>query len=106
VPRQFARFAGTAYGHTVNEFFDKIVLRRTRRSGRAITIARLYRFCTGSRARRVEIVASVVCEEAEERRHLGLPMDPRRRNRAIAAPSRPACRPSLGDGPLAVDATC
>jgi hypothetical protein len=27
VPRQFARFAGTAYGHTVNEFFDKIALR-------------------------------------------------------------------------------
>jgi hypothetical protein len=27
VPRQFARFAGTAYGHTVNEFFDKIVRR-------------------------------------------------------------------------------
>lgn len=27
VPRQYARFAGTAYGHTVNDFFDKIVLR-------------------------------------------------------------------------------
>ena len=27
MPRQYARFAGTAYGHTVNEFFDKIVLR-------------------------------------------------------------------------------
>ena len=27
VPRQYARFAGTAYGHNVTEFFDKLVLR-------------------------------------------------------------------------------
>jgi hypothetical protein len=28
VPRQYARFAGVAYGHTVNRFFDKLVERR------------------------------------------------------------------------------
>jgi hypothetical protein len=28
VPRQFARFAGTAYGHKVNVFFDKLVRMR------------------------------------------------------------------------------
>ena len=27
VPRQYARFAGTAYGHTVSRFFDKLVRR-------------------------------------------------------------------------------
>jgi hypothetical protein len=25
VPRQYARFAGIAYGHKVNRFFDKLV---------------------------------------------------------------------------------
>ncbi len=28
VPRQYARFAGTAYGHKVNVFFDKLVSMR------------------------------------------------------------------------------
>jgi len=28
VPRQYARFAGTAYGHNVNAFFDKLVMMR------------------------------------------------------------------------------
>jgi hypothetical protein len=27
VPRQYARFAGTAYGHKVNAFFDRLVRR-------------------------------------------------------------------------------
>lgn len=28
VPRQYARFVGTAYGHNVTKFFDKLVHRR------------------------------------------------------------------------------
>jgi len=28
VPRQFATFAGTAYGHKVSRFFDRLVARR------------------------------------------------------------------------------
>ena len=28
VPRQYARFVGTAYGHNVTKFFDKLVQRR------------------------------------------------------------------------------